>query len=95
MATGREVECYKGHRSPVRCVAFSPDGKRLASSSGGLLEKGQFRGGGDCTIPDPGFAQVRRGRRVTLSMQDGPGFMVVNIDKVARVGPTRRGRCDE
>jgi WD40 repeat protein/serine/threonine protein kinase len=33
-ATGREVRTFKGHVSAVRGVAFSPDGKRLASGGG-------------------------------------------------------------
>jgi WD40 repeat protein len=34
--TGRDVLTLKGHTGPVRGVAFSPDGKRIASASGGL-----------------------------------------------------------
>jgi WD40 repeat protein len=32
-ATGQELLTFKGHKSIVRSVAFSPDGKRLASAS--------------------------------------------------------------
>jgi WD40 repeat protein len=31
--TGQEVRALKGHRSFVTCVAYSPDGKRIASGS--------------------------------------------------------------
>jgi WD40 repeat protein len=31
--TGQEVLCLKGHSSWITCVAFSPDGRRLASAS--------------------------------------------------------------
>jgi len=33
LATGRNFRTVKGHSGPVRCVTFSPDGKRLASAS--------------------------------------------------------------
>jgi WD40 repeat protein len=33
MGTGREFGMFKGHRNPVKVLAFSPDGKLLASAS--------------------------------------------------------------
>ncbi len=30
----RESRLYQGHQAPVRCVAFFPDGKTIASGSG-------------------------------------------------------------
>ena len=33
----------KGHAQPVGSVAFSPDGKRLASASGGLVDRGEVK----------------------------------------------------
>ena len=32
-ATGQEILTLKGHTGSVKSVAFSPDGKRLASAS--------------------------------------------------------------
>jgi Tfp pilus assembly protein PilF len=33
VATGREIHTLRGHSAPVRAIAFSPDGTRLASAS--------------------------------------------------------------
>jgi WD40 repeat protein len=38
--TGREVFTLKGHKACVWSVAFSPDGKRLASASGEMSGEG-------------------------------------------------------
>ncbi|MBI3807747.1 MAG: hypothetical protein HY281_09605, partial [Nitrospirae bacterium] len=32
-ATGRPIRTIKGHKEPVRSIAFSPDGRRLVSGS--------------------------------------------------------------
>jgi WD40 repeat protein len=42
--TGREVVTYKGHVGPINSVAFSPDGKRLASADGGDPPLGEMDG---------------------------------------------------
>jgi WD40 repeat protein len=31
--TGKELACFEGHAAPARCVAFSPEGRLLASGS--------------------------------------------------------------
>jgi WD40 repeat protein len=33
VATGREVPMLEGHRSAIKCVAFSPNGRLLATAS--------------------------------------------------------------
>jgi WD40 repeat protein len=40
---GQELFTLKGHTFPVRCVAFSPDGARLASASMSNMQFGQGR----------------------------------------------------
>ncbi len=35
-ASGRLIRTWEAHGEPARCVAFSPDGGRIASSSGGI-----------------------------------------------------------
>lgn len=32
-ATGKELECLKGHHGPIRCLRYSPDGSTFASGS--------------------------------------------------------------
>lgn len=32
-ATGKELECLKGHHGPVRCLRYAPDGKSFATGS--------------------------------------------------------------
>eukprot|EP00568_Trieres_chinensis_P002930 CAMPEP_0183308544 /NCGR_PEP_ID=MMETSP0160_2-20130417/22323_1 /TAXON_ID=2839 ORGANISM="Odontella Sinensis, Strain Grunow 1884" /NCGR_SAMPLE_ID=MMETSP0160_2 /ASSEMBLY_ACC=CAM_ASM_000250 /LENGTH=318 /DNA_ID=CAMNT_0025472403 /DNA_START=50 /DNA_END=1006 /DNA_ORIENTATION=- len=32
-ATGKQLECHKGHHGPLRCLRFSPDGKTFATGS--------------------------------------------------------------
>ena len=32
-ATGRELECLKGHHGPIRCLRYSPTGKTYATGS--------------------------------------------------------------
>ena len=43
MATGRERFCLRGHKDLVSCVAFSPDGRRLASANGGVYTPGEIK----------------------------------------------------
>jgi WD40 repeat protein len=40
LSTGRELRCLKQHMEPVNAVAFSPDGKRLATAGGTDLQPG-------------------------------------------------------
>jgi WD40 repeat protein len=43
--TGHEVRCLRGHHAPTQVVAFSPDGRRLASADGdaGRSDDGEVR----------------------------------------------------
>src|SRR5438874_2216194 len=36
---------FRGHKTWVNCVAFSPDGKRAISGSGGTFDGGEFSDG--------------------------------------------------
>ena len=42
-ATGLESFSLKGHTTTINCVAFSPNGKRLASASGNHLKSGEIK----------------------------------------------------
>jgi WD40 repeat protein len=58
--TGQEVLALKGHTRGVSSVAFSPDGKRIASASGGgEVKDGQLRSWGEVKVWD---GQRRRTR---------------------------------
>jgi WD40 repeat protein len=37
LATGRQIRVFTNHTSPVRAVAFSPDGQRIISASGAII----------------------------------------------------------
>ena len=43
VATGKERFCLTGHNDFVSCVAFSPDGRRLASANGGVHTPGEIK----------------------------------------------------
>jgi Tol biopolymer transport system component len=73
--TGREVVTYKGHADPITRVAFSPDGKRLASVAGygpGAIVGGEIKvwdaetGQELHTLPAGGFSMAFSpdGRRI-------------------------------
>ena len=62
MATGQEILTLKGHTGQVGGLAFSPDGKRLASAAL------------DSTVK---LWEVASGQEVlTLKVADGPGMQV-------------------
>jgi len=51
LGTGEEVRRFVGHANWVNSTAFSPDGKRILSGSGGHIEEdGRWTGGSDCTV---------------------------------------------
>jgi serine/threonine protein kinase len=56
-----ETRRYTGHRNWVNCVAFSADGRRILSGSGGALTGGEFRDGEDRSIR---LWEVESGREV-------------------------------
>jgi WD40 repeat protein/tRNA A-37 threonylcarbamoyl transferase component Bud32 len=38
-----ELRTLRGHRGPIHCVAYSPDGRRLASAGGGQGQSGELK----------------------------------------------------
>jgi len=45
-----ELRCFTGHRSPINCVAFAPDGQRAFAGSGGEYQDGFYTDGEDRTL---------------------------------------------
>src|SRR5262249_47316056 len=49
-ASGQELLQFKGHTDKVRCVAFSPDGRRLASYGGPIPAPGDLNPPGELKV---------------------------------------------
>ncbi|MBL8793948.1 MAG: protein kinase [Planctomycetia bacterium] len=45
-----EVRCLQKHKTWINAVAFSPDGRRALSGSGGILGHDGFQDGDDCSL---------------------------------------------
>ncbi|MBY0228327.1 MAG: hypothetical protein K2W96_03495 [Gemmataceae bacterium] len=88
-ATGKRQRLLKGHKERVWGVAFSPDGKRLASVSGSFqqenepgeakvwdLDSGKSRPIGELTASAQAVAWSPDGKWIALGQRDGQAFLV-------------------
>src|SRR5262249_16544086 len=88
-----ERATLRGHQLAVWCVAFSPDGKRLASGAGGTVEKP-----GELWLWDVATGQVIFRWRETRSVRsvafspDGQTLATAEFDKTAKLRDAASGR---
>jgi WD40 repeat protein len=87
-ATVREVAVLRGHKRPVRSVAFSPGGETLASGAGQAGEAGEIRLW-DLSGEQPKFkAELAGHTDIVTSVAfspDGKMLATVSIDKTVRL----------
>ena len=89
LARRRRPRVLKGHTKSINTLAFSPDGKRLASASGDKTARVWDVNTGENTLTLRGHTESVRGAAWS---PDGGRLATASNDKTARSGRRRRAR---